>query len=60
MVKKANMNYAVLTGMMEVLLVEDNLEDARLTMEALKQKDICCRVNLVCDGEEALDFLQKK
>ena len=54
------MNYAVLTGMMEVLLVEDNLEDARLTMEALKQKDICCRVNLVCDGEEALDFLQKK
>ncbi len=51
---------SVLTGVMEILLVEDNLEDARLTMEALKQKDVRCRVHLVCDGEEALEFLQKK
>jgi two-component system, chemotaxis family, response regulator Rcp1 len=49
-----------LTGMMEVLLVEDNLDDARLTMEALRRKDVRCRVHLVCDGEEALEFLRHK
>jgi two-component system, chemotaxis family, response regulator Rcp1 len=49
-----------LTGMMEVLLVEDNLDDARLTMEALRRKDVRCRVHLVCDGEEAIDFLRHK
>ncbi len=46
-----------LTGMMEILLVEDNLDDARLTIIALKQEEVRCRVHLVCDGEEALDFL---
>ena len=50
------MDHPVLTGMMEILLVEDNLEDARLTMQALKQKDVRCRVHLVCDGDEAWDF----
>jgi len=44
---------------MEILLVEDNLEDARLTIEALKEGDIQCRVSLVCDGEEALNFLRR-
>lgn len=54
------MDHPVLTGMMEILLVEDNLEDARLTMQALKQKDIHCRIQLVCDGDEAWDFLHSK
>jgi two-component system, chemotaxis family, response regulator Rcp1 len=54
------MSSTVLTGVMEILLVEDNLEDARVTMEALKQKDVRCRVQLVCDGEEALDYLHAK
>ncbi len=49
-----------LTGMMEIMLVEDNLEDARLTMQALKQKNVRCRVHLLCDGEEALDFLHAR
>ena len=44
---------------MEILLVEDNLEDARVTIEALKQEKICCRVSLVRDGEEAMDFLKR-
>ena len=43
---------------MEILLVEDNLEDARLTIEALKEGNIQCRVSLVRDGEEALSFLR--
>ncbi len=45
---------------MEILLIEDDLEDAGLTMEALSQNDVCCRVSLVRDGEEALDFLLLK
>ncbi len=54
------MDQTALTGMMEILLVEDNLEDARLTMQALKQKNVHCRVHLVCDGDEAWDFLHTK
>lgn len=44
---------------MEILLVEDNLEDARVTIEALKHENIFCRVSLVCDGAEAMDFLKR-
>jgi CheY-like chemotaxis protein len=42
---------------MEVLLVEDSLVDARLTMAALQRSDIPHRLTLVRDGLEALDFL---
>jgi CheY-like chemotaxis protein len=44
---------------MEILLVEDDLEDAQLTMEALKEGNIQCRVSLVRDGEEAVTFLHQ-
>jgi CheY-like chemotaxis protein len=44
---------------MEILLVEDDLEDAGLTIEALRQGNIQCRVSLVRDGEEALEFLRR-
>ena len=43
---------------MEILLVEDDIDDAGLTMEALKQGDVPCRVSLVRDGEEAMQFLR--
>jgi chemotaxis family two-component system response regulator Rcp1 len=42
---------------MEILLVEDNLQDAGMTIQALKQGDFQCRVSLVKDGEEAMAFL---
>jgi CheY-like chemotaxis protein len=42
---------------MEILLVEDDLEDAGLTIEALREGDVPCRVSLVRDGEEAIEFL---
>ncbi len=42
---------------MEILLVEDDLEDAGLTIEALKKGEVACRVSLVRDGEEAMEFL---
>ena len=45
---------------MELLLVEDDLEDAGLTIEALKQGQVRCRVSLVRDGEEALEFLHRE
>jgi CheY-like chemotaxis protein len=54
------MNYTTIGRAMEILLVEDNLEDARVTIEALKQESMRCRVSLVCDGEEALSFLRRE
>ena len=44
----------------EILLVEDNLDDARVTIEALQNEQIRCRVTLVRDGEEALVFLHRE
>jgi len=45
---------------MEVLLVEDDLEDAGLTIETLHEGQVPCRVSLVRDGEEALAFLRRQ
>jgi len=44
---------------MEILLVEDNLDDANGTIQALKWGRVQCRVSLVCDGEEAIRFLHR-
>ena len=44
---------------MEVLLVEDDLEDAGLTIDTVREGDVPCRVSLVRDGEEALAFLRR-
>jgi CheY-like chemotaxis protein len=41
----------------KVLLVEDNQEDAVLTLRALKKNNIENKVYVVRDGREALDFL---
>ena len=45
---------------MEILLVEDDLEDARLAIEVLKQGEVPCRVSLVRDGEEAMQFIRRQ
>ena len=45
---------------MEILLIEDDLEDAGLTIEALNEGDVPCRVSLVRDGEEAMEFLRRQ
>jgi CheY-like chemotaxis protein len=44
---------------MEILLVEDCLEDAGMTIQSLRHQDLTCRVTLVRDGEEALRFLHR-
>jgi len=41
----------------EILLVEDNLEDVELTLHALRQQHLANDIQVVRDGEEALDFL---
>ncbi len=45
---------------MEVLLIEDDLEDANVTIQALRQGKVPCRLTLVCDGEEATRFLRRE
>ncbi len=42
---------------MEILLVEDGLVDARLTIGALQHGGFRHRLTLVRDGEEALEFI---
>lgn len=41
----------------EILLVEDNPSDAELALHALRTNHIGNRIQLVEDGEEALDFI---
>jgi CheY-like chemotaxis protein len=44
----------------EILLVEDNPGDIRLTMEALKEGKMSNRVHVAKDGVEALAFLRRE
>jgi len=41
----------------EILLVEDNLDDAELTIRALKKYNLTNKLHHVKDGDEALDFI---
>jgi chemotaxis family two-component system response regulator Rcp1 len=45
---------------MEILLVEDSLTDAKLTLGALKSGDIKHRTTLLRDGAEAVAFLRRE
>jgi len=45
---------------MEILLVEDDLDDAGMTIETLRTGDVPCRISLVRDGEEAMEFLLRQ
>ncbi|HWM41257.1 MAG TPA: response regulator [Burkholderiales bacterium] len=42
---------------LEILLVEDNPEDAEMTMRALRKRNLANHVRWVKDGEEALEYL---
>jgi CheY-like chemotaxis protein len=44
----------------EILLVEDNPGDVRLTQEALKEGKVLNRLSVVRDGVEAMLFLNRK
>jgi CheY-like chemotaxis protein len=45
------------TNEVEILLVEDNPNDAELALRALKKHNLANHVAVVTDGEEALDFV---
>lgn len=45
---------------LEILLIEDGLLDAKITVESLKNCGIHHRVTLFRDGAESLDFLNRK
>lgn len=44
----------------EILLVEDNPQDAEMTIRALKKNNLANNLVHVIDGEEALDFIFAK
>ncbi|MFP4488403.1 MAG: response regulator [Bacteroidales bacterium] len=44
----------------EILIVEDNLNDAEMALRALKQNKLTNKVLVVSDGEEALDFVYSR
>ena len=44
----------------EILLVEDNPGDARLTIEAMRDAKLSNRLHIVEDGVEAMQFLRRE
>ncbi len=44
----------------EILLVEDNPNDAEMALRALKKNNLSNKVLIVKDGEEALDYLYSR
>ena len=44
----------------EILVVEDSLSDARLTVEALREGNVQNRIHHVVDGSQALSFLRRE
>ncbi|MFY0583805.1 response regulator [Cystobacter fuscus] len=54
------MNGESLGRPIEILLVEDNPGDVRLTIEALKEGKVSSRLSVARDGVEALAFLRRE
>ena len=54
------MSNGIVCGPIEILLVEDNPGDVRLTKEALKEGKVANKINVVMDGMEAMAFLHRE
>ena len=54
------MNVTEYAKTIEILLVEDNPGDVRLTQEALKSAKVRNNLHVTTSGEEALDFLRRQ
>ena len=54
------MNAKQIVRPIEILLVEDNPADVRLTMETIKDYKVKNRLEVVGNGEDAMDFLRRK
>lgn len=53
------MNGATPTRPVEILLVEDNPGDVRLTKQALAEAKLTNNLHVVLDGEQAMQFLRR-
>ena len=47
-------------NIIEILLVEDNPNDIKLTLKALQKNNLANKVYVVSDGEDALDYIFSK
>jgi chemotaxis family two-component system response regulator Rcp1 len=54
------MGQAISGEMVDILLVEDNPGDVRLTVEVLKEGKVRNRLAVALDGVEALDYLHRR
>lgn len=54
------MNAEQIVRPIEILLVEDNPADVRLTMETIKDYKVKNRLEVVGNGVDAMDFLRRK
>lgn len=54
------MNPSALSRPVEILLVEDNPGDVRLTREALREGEVRTHLHVAPDGVEALKFLRRE
>lgn len=48
------------SSMVEILMVEDNMADVRLTKEAFRDAKVLNNMHVVYDGEEAMSFLEAR
>ena len=54
------MGQAIRAEMVDILLVEDNPGDVRLTVEVFKEGKVRNRLAVASDGVEALDYLNRR
>jgi two-component system, chemotaxis family, response regulator Rcp1 len=50
----------ILSRPVDILLVEDNPGDVRLTQEAFRDSRLTIKLNVVMDGEDALNYLFRR
>jgi CheY-like chemotaxis protein len=50
----------VITTLKRIVLAEDNANDVELTLAALRENHVVNEIDVVRDGEEALDYLYKR
>jgi chemotaxis family two-component system response regulator Rcp1 len=58
--RDVQLNANGIDGILEILLVEDNPADARLTREVFEGGRLSTHLNVVSDGEQALAFLRRE